>query len=157
MLLSSFLLLLPTTSVAQSPYVPVLLHAEYGIRQRAINAPLPGYPDEARTAGAQGLAIAAVHFEVDGNYADVEVVTSPHPAITESVISAIKGWRIKPIIMNWGAHARVQGEVRFRYIIDGGEYRVELLTDAEQKKHSPQYKRMEKKFRHTWKDSMEKD
>lgn len=151
-ILYSLLLMLPTRAVAQSPDIPLTLHPEYGIRQMAFDAPLPGYPEEARAAGAQGLAIAAVHFEADGNYADLEVLASPHPAITKSVTSTIRRWRLKPIIMPGGMRARAQGELRFRYVIDGAEYRVELLTDAEQKKHSPQYERMEKSFRYRWDD-----
>ncbi|HZH30077.1 MAG TPA: energy transducer TonB [Pyrinomonadaceae bacterium] len=148
--LAGFLLLLPTSSGAQSPEIPVALRDEYGIRLNAIDAPQPAYPEEAKKAGAHGLVIAAVHFDVRGDCVGVEVLASPHPAITESVTSAIRRWRLKPLVMNWGAPARVQGELRWRYVIDDGVYRVELLPKAEQKRHSQQYKRMEKSFRRSW-------
>jgi TonB family protein len=158
-LLGGFLLLLalplPAVSHARRPTQktpPLVLEMEYGIRNRAVNAPLPEYPEEARAARAEGLVIVAVHFEVGGGYAGAEVLASPHPAISRAVTATIGTWRLKPSYTIYGEAVRIQGELRFNYVIAGDKYEVELLPKDKQKKHSPQYKEFEKQFRHMWKE-----
>lgn len=149
------LLLLPTVSHAQPERTPppLVLETEYGIRSRAaVRAPLPAYPEEARAARAQGLVVVAVHFEVGGGYAGAEVLESPHPAISKAVLASIERWRLKPSLTIWGEAVRIQGELRFSYVIAGEKYEVELLPADKQKKMSPQYKEFEMQFRRSWKE-----
>lgn len=150
------LLLLPPISPAQQQQQPnpppLVLEGEYGIRRRAVNAPLPEYPEAARAARAEGLVIVAVHFEVGGCYAGAEVLASPHPAISKAVVDAIGMWRLNPSFTIAGEAVRVQGELRFSYVNAGEKYEVQLLPANKQKNLSPQYKEFEKQFRHSWKE-----
>ena len=141
------LTLVPPAPAPQQKY-PVVLESEYRIRRRAIEPVLPEYPDEAKAVGAQGLVIVAVHYETDGKYDGMKVAMSPHPSITDAVDASLRQWRVMPV--NRDGEYRLQGELRFRYVIEGGDYRVELLTDDEQRRHSPQYRRIDVGFRGVW-------
>ena len=152
-LIVSLLLSFAPVAPALPQEIPVILESEYRIRRRAIDMVLPEYPEEAKAVGAQGLVIVAVHFEVDGSYAGMKVAQSPHPSITEAVASSLRKLRLRPVSST--GEYRLQGELRFRYVIEGGEYRVELLPDEEQKKNSPRYRSIDVGFRRSWKKDLE--
>jgi TonB family protein len=148
-LIVSLLLSFAPVARAQQQKIPVVLESEYRIRRRAIEIVLPEYPEEAKAAGAQGLVIVAVHFETDGNYDGMKIAVSPHASITEAVAASLRQWRVMPVSRT--GEYRLQGELRVRYVIEGREYRVELLPDEEQRRHSPQDRRIDVGFRRSWK------
>lgn len=75
---------------------------------------------------------------------------SPHPAISEAVLAALKEWQIKPVVFQWDGVSQAQGELRFVYVNKDGEARVDTLSSDEQWKLSPQYKKIDLKFRDEW-------
>ncbi|MDT4966526.1 MAG: Gram-negative bacterial TonB protein C-terminal [Acidobacteriota bacterium] len=147
-LIVSLLLFSVPVAPAQQQKIPVALESEYRIRRRAIDVVLPEYPEEAKAVGAQGLVIVAVHFERDGTYDGMKVAMSPHPSITDAVDASLRQWRVMPV--NKTGDYRLQGELRFRFVIEGREYRVEILPDEEQRRTSPQYRRIDVGFRRSW-------
>jgi TonB family protein len=144
------LLLAPTNSAQSEKEPPLALLWEGDLRRRVVSAITPDFPEEAKSAGAHGLVIAAVHFDADGNFVNARVLESPHPAITEAVLTALKEWKIKPVVFQWEGVSRAQGELRFVYVNKDGESRVDTLTHDEQWKLSPQYKKIDLKFRDEW-------
>jgi Gram-negative bacterial TonB protein C-terminal len=62
------------------------------IRGEAINAPMPVYPEEAISAGAQGLVDLAVLFDEKGKTKIIKILESPHPAITKAVKDGVNQW-----------------------------------------------------------------
>jgi hypothetical protein len=118
---------------------------EPGIRNDAINAPMPVYPDEAVRAGAQGLVDIAVRFD-EGKFTAIKVLDSPHPAITTAVKDAVKQWTIKPTYdspyREIRRPIRRYGELRFHFVIREGVPSVENPSREEQEIRSPAYQKV---------------
>lgn len=133
-------------AAAQTP-ATLVMDNEYGIRHRTTNEVKPEYPEEAIREGAQGWVIAAVQFDVTGKLVKAEVLESPHPLLKQAVLDALQGWKTKPITMSWGEVSRSQGELRFYFSITDGQGRVSPAPEAEQKKLSEPYKKMQQRFR----------
>ena len=59
--------------------------------------PVPVYPDELRRSQIGGRVLLIVRVGVDGRVADVRVSqSSGQPALDESALSAVRGWRFEP-------------------------------------------------------------
>jgi TonB family protein len=110
------------------------------LRHDAVKTVTPSYPEEAIAAGAQGLVIAAVRFDEKGDLIKITVLQSPHSAITEAVIQAVKEWKLgKNHKIDYGRPGHIQGELRFHFILENGTGRVEGPTDDELKTQSKLY------------------
>jgi TonB family protein len=145
------LLLLASTSKAQTDEKPPLaILWEGSLRQQVVKAVTPDFPEEAKAAGAHGLVIVAVHFDAEGDFVNAKVLESPHRAITEAVLAALKEWKIKPVVFQWYGVSRAQGELRFVYVNKDGETHVDTLSHDEQWKLSPQYRKIDLQFRDEW-------
>jgi TonB family protein len=97
-------------------YVDAYVH-EPVIRGEATNAPMPVYPEEAISAGAQGLVDLAVLFDEKGHTIHIKILESPHPAITKAVKDAVNQWTQKTGVDSIGRLYRTIGELRFHFII----------------------------------------
>ena len=113
---------------------------EVYIRHDAVKTVTPNYPEEAIAAGAQGLVIAAVRFDEKGDLIKIKVLQSPHSSIADAVIQAVKEWKIgKNHKIDYGRPGRLQGELRFHFILENGTGRVEGPSDDELKTQSKLY------------------
>lgn len=103
---------------------PPLFAHENSMRRRAKNTFMPAYPEDALRRGVEGMAAALVTFDVNGEVIKVEVLASPDPSITESLVTTLKQWTFEPWRGTGGPRAS-QGTLRFNFSIAGGEGRVE--------------------------------
>ena len=153
--LSGFLLFLfsATSAVAQTPDVmnlqpQVLDTIESYLRSDAVKTAKPDYPAEALAAGAQGLVIVAVRFDENSDPIKINVLQSPHPSITEAVIKAVKAWKIgRYRKIDYGRPLHLQGELRFHFIIENAQGRVEDPSKEEMAKPIYLYLRINNKQR----------
>ena len=110
------------------------------IRSDAVKTVTPVYPADAIAAEVQGLVIAAVRFDEKGDLLEIKILQSPHSSITEAVLSAVKEWKIgKHHKIDYGRPGHLQGELRFHFILENGQGRVEGPSDDELKSHSKVY------------------
>jgi TonB family protein len=126
---------------------PIVLLAEDKLRKTVTASVVPEFPEEARTAGAQGLVIAVVHFDEDGNLLKTRVLKSPHPEISLAVTKALTRWKVTPYLVDSVLRARIQSELRFYYVIKDGVGVVHEPSIAEQKRHSREYRKIDLEFR----------
>jgi len=126
---------------------PLGLLPEDSLRKRVSESVIPEFPEEARAAGAQGLVIAAVHFDEDGNHSKTRVLKAPHPDISLAVTKALTRWKIKPYLVDSVLRARTRSELRFHYVIEDGVGVVREPSIDEQKKHSREYMKIDRSFR----------
>jgi len=66
--------------------------------QRIFDA-APVYPEAARAAGVQGIVIAEVLIDTDGNVMDIRVLRS-HPLLENAAVDAIWQWRYEPVLVD---------------------------------------------------------
>jgi TonB family protein len=113
------------------------------LRHDAITTVMPIYPDEAQAAGAQGLVNVAVVFDEKGDFARMQVLESPHAAITQAVSDALKQWKIKigydSPYQEFARPIRPFAEVRFHFVIRDGVPTVEPAMSEEQMRTSKQF------------------
>lgn len=105
-----------------------------------IKTVMPEYPEQALRAGAQGLFVAVVRFDEDGNFSKIRIFESPHPLISKAVVDALKQWKTRHLVDFNGVPCRIQSDVRFHFIIDNGVGRVENPSEDEQKTWSKPYR-----------------
>ncbi len=112
---------------------------EFGLRVLMVHTVMPEYPEEALSAGAQGLVVAAVRSNPNGDLVTIKILQSPDPSISKAVVNALKQWKMKRTVNGGGEPSRYQGELRFHYIIENGVGRVENPTREEQVTYSQAY------------------
>jgi len=104
---------------------------------------MPVYPEEAITNGAEGLVDVAVMFDENGEWKLMEILESPHPAISKAVGDALKQWKIKVFHdspdRETSLPIRPLAEVRFHFSIREGVPTVEPATNEEQQRGSRQF------------------
>jgi TonB family protein len=59
----------------------------------------PVYPEEARSAGVQGVVILEVHLAADGSVADARILRSI-PLLDQAALDAVRHWRFAPTLLN---------------------------------------------------------
>lgn len=107
--------------------------SERGARSIAENIVLPSYPEEAKAEGHQGLVWALVSFDQEGKLAKTRFLESPHPLLAEAVGHALEEWKLKRLYNGGLKPIETQTAVRFHFIFENGQGRVETATDEEQK------------------------
>ena len=60
----------------------------------------PEYPEVARKARVEGVAILEVTITQNGNVQNVKVLRGVHPLLDQAAVNAVKQWRYKPAILN---------------------------------------------------------
>ena len=101
----------------------VTVHETY-LRKRATRAITPGFPEQAKRRGAQGVVVAQINVNEQGEVAQVMVLEAPDPLIKEAVIKAIEQWRFNPPTIS-GKSVRIRGKLTFYYVIERGKGRVD--------------------------------
>jgi TonB family protein len=85
--------------------------------KRAIFAPRPKYPYEARAHHVTGAGLCILHVRFDGTVRDVEMVRSTgHAILDDAALEAFRRWQFEP-----GAPPKVK--VPFRFVMDHGHKR----------------------------------
>jgi TonB family protein len=74
----------------------------------------PWYPDEAKEKHIQGKVVLSLLIDTDGTTSDIEVLSSPDQALTDSAIAAVKQWRYKPYELN-GVPVSIRSEVEVNF------------------------------------------
>ena len=67
-----------------------------GAAQKAIEAPAPAYPREARAAGIQGVVKLQVRISKEGSVMEATVL-SGHPLLVPAALEAVKRYRYQPL------------------------------------------------------------
>lgn len=116
---------------------------EQELRRDALVTVTPDYPEEAITAGAQGIAQVAVLFDENGDYVGMKVLESPHRAISKAMADALKQWKVK---IGYDSPdpatrlpVRVFAQVQFHFTIRDGVASVEAATSEEQNAWSQKF------------------
>jgi TonB family protein len=115
-----------------------LISSEKGFRLNATHKVLPEYPDEALKAGAQGVVVLSLYHDGEGKAAYIKVLESPHPAISEATITAVRQWRWR-LFVSGGIPRPVKGKLTFYFVIEGGAGRVEdprIIVEEEKRRNS---------------------
>ena len=108
-----------------------LFSSECGFRVNATRKVMPEFPEEALEAGAQGAVVLSLYHDAEGNAAKIKVVESPHRALTEAAVRAVKQWKWRPF-RSGGIDRPVLGKLSFKFAIEDGAGRVEnLINDCD--------------------------
>ncbi|HWT04059.1 MAG TPA: energy transducer TonB [Pyrinomonadaceae bacterium] len=94
----------------------------------------PEYPVEAQQAGIQGQVRLHVVFNRKGHLQQARVSESPHRLLSEAVLKAVKGWRIKEDTFTRGGSGLTLGELRFVFTLKDGQAEVTDAPEEEQRK-----------------------
>jgi TonB family protein len=65
-------------------------------RPRLIYGPEPGFSEQARKAGVEGVILLKVTVDASGDVADVKVVKGLGSGLDEKAIEAVRTWKFKP-------------------------------------------------------------
>jgi TonB family protein len=87
------------------------------LRSRAVNAIMPTFPPGALKDKAQGVAVAQVELNEEGEVIAVKILQASHPAIERAMFDAIIRWRFKPFMIS-GKAGCIQGKLTFYFIIN---------------------------------------
>ena len=74
----------------------------------------PRYPEAAKLAGADGLAILRATILRDGTVSNLSVIDAPHPALGLAAREAVSRWRYEPARLN-GVAADVETTIQIRF------------------------------------------
>lgn len=96
---------------------------ERDVRRFAVKTVLPPYPEEAKKARAQGVAVAELEITTKGDVTSVRLLESPHPSIEEAVSNAVMQWKFK-VDVPADAPQCVKGKLTFYFVIEGNNARV---------------------------------
>jgi TonB family protein len=81
---------------------------------RAINLPLPRYPDIARAARASGSVTVQIVVDKEGNVALAKAV-SGHPLLQTAAVEAARGAKFRPTLLS-GEPTMVSGELVYNFV-----------------------------------------
>lgn len=77
----------------------------------------PQYPDRARKDGVEGDVSLLFVVNESGSVESVEILSSPHPLLSESCRRAIQSWRFKPA-RNKGVPVKMRFRIRFPFVLE---------------------------------------
>lgn len=100
----------PAPKVIQSPAAGAARPVKIGgnvVAANLINPVRPVYPTELRQQGIQGTVKLEALISKDGSAADLRVIASPDPGLTQAAIDAVRQWRYRPTMLN-GESVEVQ-------------------------------------------------
>ncbi len=86
------------------------------LRGFLVSSPAPEYPPEAEKARIQGKVVLELTIDRSGVPQNIEVVTSPFPALTEAAIAAVSKWRYQPYQLN-GSPVAVLSTVEVNFVL----------------------------------------
>ncbi len=113
------------TPIVSSQSSAAITVSEKSLRKMATKTVMPIFPAEAKQHGAKGVTVVELEFDDKGAVAQIEVLEAPDPLIKQSVIDAVKQWKLSPTTANEDP-VDVRGKLTFYYVIDErGEGRVE--------------------------------
>lgn len=101
--------------IATGPTTPPVTRVSPGVLQGfLVEHPAPVYPQEAKQNHIQGKVVLALIIDKTGITRDIEVLTSPDQALTNSAIKAVSQWRYRPYELN-GSPVDVQSTVEINF------------------------------------------
>lgn len=112
----------PAVGCPQDP--ATVTTVESVIRKAAIKSVMPKYPSSSRKRGANGVAVADVEIDEDGEIAMVKIVESPDRETGRAVEKAIRQWKFTQLKAQ-GKPVRVLSKLTFYFVIQKGKGRVE--------------------------------
>lgn len=108
-----------------------LFSSECGFRVNATRKVMPDFPEEALAAEAEGAVVLSLYHDAQGNAAKIKVVESPHRALTEAAVRAVKQWKWR-LFRSGGIDRPILGKLSFKFVIEDGVGRVsDLITDCD--------------------------
>jgi len=91
---------------------------EDGMRKSASKTVMPSYPREALKKREQGVAVAEVQYDAQGDVVNTTVLETPSKSIGDAVVAAIKQWKFVPSKKQDGTAVSVRGKLTFYFEID---------------------------------------
>ena len=80
---------------------------------------MPSYPEGALKRGEQGVAVALVQVNEQGNLTDVQMLDAPSDDIRDAVLNAIRQCKFEPATSEDGP-VRIEGKLTFYFAIENG-------------------------------------
>jgi TonB family protein len=80
---------------------------------------MPAYPEGALKRAEQGVAVASVQVNEQGNLTDVQILEAPSDDIGNAVLSAIRQCKFNPA-NGEGGPLRIEGKLTFYFAIENG-------------------------------------
>jgi TonB family protein len=78
----------------------------------------PRYPDSMRRTGIEGTVVIEGTIGTDGAPIALRVVESVHVELARSALSAVRGWRYEPTLLN-GVPVEVLARFELDFSLDG--------------------------------------
>ena len=91
---------------------------EDGMRKSASKTVMPSYPTDALKNREQGVVIAEVQYDANGDVVNTAVLESPSQSIADAVVKAIKQWKFIPSKKEDGTPVSIRGKLTFYFEID---------------------------------------
>jgi TonB family protein len=60
----------------------------------------PRYPADLKAAGVSGTVTVEVEVGADGQVGEIRILKSPHSALSEAVVEAVKQFKFRPLVKN---------------------------------------------------------
>ena len=111
------------SSVVSAQTIRSVTVTEVTLRKHALKVVMPKFPEAARRNRAQGVAVAQLEVNEQGDASRIEVLEAPDPSIEEAVKRALGEWRFKPASIG-GKAVPLRGKLTFYYVIEKGKGRV---------------------------------
>ncbi|HSK74135.1 MAG TPA: energy transducer TonB [Pyrinomonadaceae bacterium] len=90
---------------------------EDGIRKSAVKTVMPVYPKESLKKQAQGVAVAEVQYDGNGDVTDIKLLESPDSPTGKAVVDAMKQWKFNPSKLK-GKPVSIRGKITFYFVIN---------------------------------------
>ena len=81
--------LLPAATGAQDA-------AQGSVKAKVLSQVQPAYPEAARRDGAEGIVVARIRVDAEGNVRGVTIRRSPHEALSDAAEKALRQWKFQP-------------------------------------------------------------
>ena len=70
------------------------------IAGKKLSGPTPEYPIAAKSNGEQGVVILSGRIDKQGSIANLEILESPSPLLSDSAMKAVLKWKYQPYLLN---------------------------------------------------------
>jgi len=96
----------------------------------------PTYPQEAKEAGLEGIAIVEATTDEKGDIKEVKIVKGEHDILNKAAMEAVMQWKYEPMLINGVPHG-IQFTVTCRFSLKDKKTRVSAADEVFVKGHAP--------------------
>jgi outer membrane biosynthesis protein TonB len=131
-LVLAFIVTSPRNEPLQQQNQAVQCLPEVMARKLAEDTTLPEYPEEPEPGTSQGVVFAAALFGTDGKLSGIRIYETPNEQFSDAVKAAMQKWKLKEFFNGAQEPIMTRTGIRFHFVFDGANGRVDLATEQEQ-------------------------